>query len=197
MTFAARTESTVMRPGDVAIEPWRNGKGVTRVMAMHPAWRISLAEIDGPATFSTFPGFDRVLIPLDGRGLDLELNGVVRRVEPRVGIAFRGEDRVSADPDEGPVTVVNFMVCRSLVGAGWTVSIETGAAFTGTETNAENEADAAVALTGTAIAPDARLLSPGSVIVQPGQARIEPAPDEMWAVLRLRPAPPSAPRHPT
>ncbi|SFR66840.1 HutD protein [Agromyces sp. CF514] len=190
MTPEARAEPGVVRPTDVAAEPWRNGRGVTRVLVARPTWRISVAEIDGRAAFSEFAGFDRVLIPLDRGGLHLEIEGVGQRVAQHSSIAFRGEDRVTADSGDRQAKVVNVMVHRSCIGADWTVSIESGSALAGVEARDRPEADAAaaVALTGTVSAPDARPLPPGSVVLAPGTARIGATPHDVWAVLRLRPA---------
>ncbi|GAA1958171.1 HutD family protein [Agromyces allii] len=189
MTPAARTALGVVRPADVAAEPWRNGRGVTRVLVARPAWRISLAEIDGRAAFSEFTGFDRLLIPLDHGGLHLEIDGVGHRAAQHEGIAFRGEDRVTADSGDRPATVVNVMLRRSLVGADWAVSIGSGAMLAGLGSSAGTEADVAavVVLTGTASAPEARPLPPGSVVLPPWTARITACPEDVWAVLRVRP----------
>jgi len=48
---------------------WRNGGGETRTVAAasrgaEPAWRISIATVANGAGFSSFPGYERALIPL-------------------------------------------------------------------------------------------------------------------------------------
>lgn len=60
---------------------WKNGRGSTVEIAREPAegdfdWRVSTARVDEDGEFSLFPGYDRVIIALDGGGL------VLRHREP-------------------------------------------------------------------------------------------------------------------
>ncbi len=56
-------------------QPWKNGGGVTREIALGPTgaglanfdWRVSLADVSEFGPFSTFPGVDRTLTVLDGQ----------------------------------------------------------------------------------------------------------------------------------
>ncbi len=60
-------------------EPWRNGLGVTAAIAASartrpdgaPAWSLSLARMTGPADFSDWGGWLRVLTVVEGPGLRL------------------------------------------------------------------------------------------------------------------------------
>jgi environmental stress-induced protein Ves len=59
--------------------PWSNGGGITHELLRLPssdcrpfAFRISCAEVASDGPFSIFHGIDRLLIPLEGGGLDLE-----------------------------------------------------------------------------------------------------------------------------
>jgi environmental stress-induced protein Ves len=64
---------------NVASIPWKNGGGTTRQLAVWPMdatsddflWRISIAQIDAPGEFSTFPGTDRTILLWRGEGVTL------------------------------------------------------------------------------------------------------------------------------
>ena len=65
----------IIRYAELKAHPWRNGGGVTRELASHPAaaaaqerpggagwdWRVSIADVSKAGDFSAFPGMDRVL----------------------------------------------------------------------------------------------------------------------------------------
>lgn len=63
--------------------PWKNGGGVTRelVKLPHPTdparflARLSIATVATSGPFSAFPGIDRTLLMLEGRGMRLSLDG--------------------------------------------------------------------------------------------------------------------------
>src|SRR5262245_21856206 len=63
----------------VPAEPWKNGAGLTRELAVAPRgatvvdfdWRISVARIDRDAPFSAFDGIDRCITLLRGKGMRL------------------------------------------------------------------------------------------------------------------------------
>ncbi|MEY8875475.1 MAG: HutD family protein [Leptothrix sp. (in: b-proteobacteria)] len=60
----------------LASEPWRNGAGLTRLLAAeHDAhgllWRISIADLAREAPFSAFDAIDRHAVLLSGAGLTL------------------------------------------------------------------------------------------------------------------------------
>ncbi|MCY7304043.1 MAG: HutD family protein [Thermoleophilia bacterium] len=59
--------------------PWKNGQGSTTELAVEPTgaaleafdWRLSIAELRGSGPFSTFPGYDRIIVQLDGPPMTL------------------------------------------------------------------------------------------------------------------------------
>ena len=61
----------------IAPQPWKNGAGLTREIALGGAsaaefdWRISVAEVAHDALFSAFPGIDRCITLLQGAGMRL------------------------------------------------------------------------------------------------------------------------------
>jgi environmental stress-induced protein Ves len=81
--------------------PWKNGRGSTTEVAVEPPgaaldafeWRISVAELSGSGPFSTFPGYDRVIVQLDGPPMSLARGGATPvGLEPLVPYAFSGDD---------------------------------------------------------------------------------------------------------
>lgn len=102
--------------------PWRNGGGVTTEIAVYPPgasmenfeWRVSLATMAGAGPFSAFPGVDRLLTVVDGRGVRLQIGGgppvtCTRASEP---LQFGGDLPVEARTVDGIVTILNIMVRR-------------------------------------------------------------------------------------
>lgn len=114
---------------DLRAQPWKNGGGVTREVAVFPqgagmedfVWRISLACVEAAGPFSCFDGVDRHLSVLDGE-LDLEVSGVTHRLKAGQGLAFAGDAESYGVPVGGAVRDLNVMtrrgVCRSEVRAG-------------------------------------------------------------------------------
>lgn len=107
-------------------ERWRNGAGWTReIFAVRtgddPAddwqWRLSIAEIDADAPFSSFPGVDRELVLLSGNGLRLRFadGDAVELLPPHDSLRFAGEREVSGELLDGPTTDFNLMWRRDRV----------------------------------------------------------------------------------
>jgi len=176
VTRRTRADLGVVRPSDVPPERWANGLGVTRVLAARPAWRISLAEIEGRMPFSPFLGADRVLIPLTAPGVRLEVDGVERLVGPHSGLAFRGEDRVIAETGGRRISVVNFMARRSSGRMRWEIRPVLG--------RIDADADAVVVLSGQVSSGD-EILPPGTVLGAKNAVRAVAGPDAVIARLRL------------
>ncbi len=88
---------------------WKNGRGTTTEVAIFPAqsslasgdftWRISAAEMSEPVTFSTFPGFDRILTAWSGHSLALDTNGISKVVAPMMPTSFSGSAKVECTPN--------------------------------------------------------------------------------------------------
>jgi environmental stress-induced protein Ves len=103
--------------------PWRNGRGSTTELLVSPAgasletfdFRLSMAQLDGPAPFSAFPGIDRLLLMLEGR-VRLEIEGTPSICcEPEQdAVRFGGEQAVTATPlgSEPTATDLNLMIRR-------------------------------------------------------------------------------------
>lgn len=103
---------------------WKNGLGRTREVAVQPCaggngdflWRVSIAEVDSAAPFSTFPGIDRSITLLDGDGFTMTLDEhrVHALTTAFVPFAFAGEAAVAVTLAGGPTRDFNLMVRRSL-----------------------------------------------------------------------------------
>ena len=106
---------------DLVRTPWKNGGGTTAEVAVHPPgagfedfdWRISMADVAADGPFSTFLGIDRTLVLIEGRAVDLRVEGTERRLDADSPIlAFPGEAATSARLVEGPVRDLNVMTRR-------------------------------------------------------------------------------------
>ena len=113
----------IIRLTDCPPQPWKNGLGSTRQIAVHPdgagihdfVWRLSLAEVDSAAPFSAFPGVDRQIVLLDGGGFTMTLDDdrVHPLTTPFVPFAFAGESKVTVALADGPTRDFNLMVRRA------------------------------------------------------------------------------------
>lgn len=111
-----------LRAADRTPTPWKNGGGVTREVAIWPPnatlaafdWRISIADIAAGGPFSAFPGVDRVLTVIAGRGLTLAVEGVgtVAMDAASPPLSFPGEAGCEATLGGGPIRDLNLMVRR-------------------------------------------------------------------------------------
>lgn len=107
-----------LRFADYPQTPWKNGRGVTREIAVAtgvsegpPSWRVSMATISEQATFSTFPGLDRSLAVVDGAGIELTVDGASTVLGVGDGPArFAGDSPASARPIDGSTLDLNLIV---------------------------------------------------------------------------------------
>ncbi len=111
-------------PSSYRVMPWKNGLGSTTELLIHPPgatldggflWRISMAEVGASGPFSPFPGVDRTLLLLAGRGMELDHgeHGVRRLEGPFVPVAFSGDWATSGRLLDGPCRDFNVMTARS------------------------------------------------------------------------------------
>lgn len=101
--------------------PWKNGKGVTREIAIFPPgatidtfeWRVSIADVREGGPFSNFPGIDRQLAVLDGIiRLDIGGEATVTLAPGHDPIAFPGDVPCRADIPDGAARDLNVMTRR-------------------------------------------------------------------------------------
>jgi environmental stress-induced protein Ves len=102
--------------------PWKNGGGETVEIAISPEgagladfdWRVSTATVASDGPFSVFPGIDRTLSILEGKGMRLFIEGrepvlLTQESEP---LAFAADIAVSATLPDGTITDLNVMSRR-------------------------------------------------------------------------------------
>ncbi|HEY2465136.1 MAG TPA: HutD family protein [Steroidobacteraceae bacterium] len=102
--------------------PWKNGGGITHEAIRVPPtgdaflWRVSVAQIDSSGPFSDFAGYERKMVLLRGRGVDLEFGSGKRSALRRVGdwSEFDGAMSTHCKLLDGPCVDLNLMVCKSL-----------------------------------------------------------------------------------
>lgn len=118
-----------LRPGDARRVPWKNGRGVTLELALAPDgasfergdfdWRISRAAVGADGPFSSFPGFERLLVVTEGAGLVLDHDDGASRCRLRVlePYRFSGDWNTRAALVEGAVRDFNVLFRRGVVDA--------------------------------------------------------------------------------
>lgn len=125
----SRPEAEHLRSADARLVPWKNGRGVTRELALWPRgaslerldfdWRISAAPVEEPGPFSRVPGVERILVVTEGAGFELAHGphaprARLRRLQP---YRFAGEWTTEAALPHGPVTDFNVMFVPARVQA--------------------------------------------------------------------------------
>ncbi len=113
----------VLRFDNYRVMPWKNGRGTTAQIAIHPEgatfpgddflWRVSSAKVTESGPFSVFPGCDRILAVWQGTGM--MLNGQL--LMPLVPLKFMGEDAQQAELVGGPVLDLGVIYRRDRVTA--------------------------------------------------------------------------------
>ena len=114
------TDPLLLRAEDHERMPWANGGGTTYQVATGPDgagldsfdWRVSLADIDAGGPFSAFPGIDRVLMVMDGPGIELVVDGRFVPLGPLDPLGFDGEADTSCRLVGGPTRDLNLMTRR-------------------------------------------------------------------------------------
>lgn len=124
MTATDRPHLERLRASDYRRVRWKNDGGWTTEIALHEdaaglLWRVSIAEIERDGPFSHFPGVDRVLMLLDGSGIELDVDALpAQRLSRRFAqLAFPGEAAVQCRPLAGPTRDFNVMTRRGAIRA--------------------------------------------------------------------------------
>ena len=112
----------IIRAIDCRTTRWKNGGGSTTEIAIEPPgaslerfdWRISMARVASDGPFSEFPGVDRTLAVISGRGLRLAIGGkpAVTLDRGSAPIQFPGDVATSARLLSGEITDLNVMSRR-------------------------------------------------------------------------------------
>ena len=114
------TPARVIPAADYRRERWRNGLGWTREILRLPEqgdWqlRLSIAEIEQDAAFSSFPGIERELVLLHGAGLRLRFadDRCVTLLPPNQRLRFAGEEELAGELVDGATRDFNLMWRRA------------------------------------------------------------------------------------
>lgn len=110
------------RAADYPRMPWRNGGGTTQEVACNPGghtasfgWRLSLADVAQDGSFSAFGGYQRIITVLEGRGIELTVDGQRQPpLAPRVAYAFSGDAQVACRLLDGPIRDFNLIYAPNL-----------------------------------------------------------------------------------
>lgn len=110
----------ILRAASYRAVPWKNGGGVTREILRVPPeptafdWRLSLATIAAPGPFSSFEGFDRILVLVHGQGVELDFgqHGRAKLTLPGQMVSFDGAWETSCTLLDGPSTDLNLIVSK-------------------------------------------------------------------------------------
>ncbi|MDI9240594.1 HutD family protein [Lysobacter sp. LF1] len=127
--MAHGSRSWVIPANEYRRERWRNQLGWTRQIhaGQLPGaveneswdWRLSIAEIERDAEFSSFPGIDRELVLLSGNGVRLRFDDgeAHELLPPHDRLRFAGERRLVGELIDGPTHDFNLMWRRDRVRA--------------------------------------------------------------------------------
>lgn len=126
----------IIRYAALKAQPWRNGGGVTRDVAVHPGgaspqagtdggwdWRVSIAEVTKAGDFSAYPGMDRVLTVVEGELLLLTVDGAEHPLEKYRPYRFSGDAAAAGALPTGNIRDLN-VITRTGVFKGYTSIIE-------------------------------------------------------------------------
>ncbi|HET9348929.1 MAG TPA: HutD family protein [Arthrobacter sp.] len=118
----------IIRYAELKAHPWRNGGGVTRELASHPAaagwdWRVSIADVSKAGDFSAYPGMDRVLTVVEGELLLLSVDGAEHPLEKYRPFRFSGDAAATGALPTGDIRDLN-VITRQGVFKGYTSIIE-------------------------------------------------------------------------
>ena len=134
----------ILRAADFAKLPWKNGLGVSHVIASEPPaagydaldWQVGTTEFGFDCPFSSLPGMDRQFMVLSGGGVELHCIDVVSGVDVRhrvdklfSPVAFRGDWPTTCRMLGEPVQVFNVMTRRGAASAKISVPRWTGALY--------------------------------------------------------------------
>lgn len=121
-----RLSARLLGPADYKLMPWKNGRGATTELAVHPAhadlsqhpfaWRLSMADVVEDGDFSLFPGYDRTLVVARGEGMELSFDGASapqRLTGPGQAVSFSGDWATYGRLLDGPVRDFNVMSARA------------------------------------------------------------------------------------
>lgn len=94
----------------VPVQPWKNGGGVTRLLAERARdWRVSLANVEANGPYSRFDGMTRLSLIVEGKGVVLRSAERVVPLEYLVPTLYDGSVDWTASLIDAPVVALNLM----------------------------------------------------------------------------------------
>lgn len=113
----------LIKKSDLQIMPWKNGRGMSAQIAIHPKnaifpaddflWRLSSASVNSRDSFSIFPNYNRILVVWQGKGL--RLNG--QDILPDQPHFFPGDQTIDCELIDGIVVDLGLIYRRDQVTA--------------------------------------------------------------------------------
>jgi len=134
----------ILRTGDFTKIPWKNGLGVSQVIASEPSsagydtvdWQASTTEFGFDCPFSNLAGMDRQFMLLSGGGVELHCIDVISGVDARklvdrpfVPFSFSGDWQTTCRMLGEPVHVFNVMTRRGKATAKISLPRWTGSLY--------------------------------------------------------------------
>ena len=134
----------ILRTGDFTKLPWKNGLGVSHVIASEPRsagydavnWQVGTTEFGFDCPFSSLPGMDRQFMLLSGGGVELHCIDVISGVDvrravdrPFVPFSFSGDWQTTCRMLGDPVHVFNVMTRRGEATAKISIPRWTGSLY--------------------------------------------------------------------
>jgi environmental stress-induced protein Ves len=106
--------------------PWKNGGGTTTEIYREDdtdgemLWRVSIAGVSANGPFSTFPGYDRHIMNIEGEGMTLDGCAAGPLLVPPgfVPVSFSGDWSVSARLVSGAIRDFNLIARRASLCSG-------------------------------------------------------------------------------
>lgn len=111
----------IVRKSSFAATPWKNGGGITHEAMRMPVsgdpfrWRVSVAHIDASGPFSDFAAYNRKMVLLRGKGIELRFGDGTCKSLRKAGdlIEFDGAVSTHCELLDGPCVDLNLMVSKS------------------------------------------------------------------------------------
>ncbi|MEP6826889.1 MAG: HutD family protein [Aestuariivirga sp.] len=104
----------IVRKANFTTSKWKNGGGITHEIARSDAdvvfgWRLSVAEVASDGPFSLFPGHQRILTVVEGKGMRLVSANAAYHVGHLVPIRFSGDEHIVGKLIDGPCRDFNLI----------------------------------------------------------------------------------------
>ncbi|MBY0415554.1 MAG: HutD family protein [Bdellovibrionales bacterium] len=107
----------IFKSSDFKKMPWKNGGGETTELYLISKgdsflFRLSMASVKSNGPFSSFPGMSRILLLLEGNGLELKGPHYQITMDNITPFSFQGEDPIECTLIDGPCLDFNVMTNR-------------------------------------------------------------------------------------